>query len=356
MDKYCIFCGKKPDNKNKEHIIPQWLIELTGNPKRPAAFGFDKNFNKPYKKRIFAFDQFVFPSCTKCNEKYSKLEEDAKDIVLKILKNADVTSDEMTILFNWMDKVRIGLWLGFIQLDKNFVGIKPKYYISSRIGKYDRLLQIKKSDYSGKRLCFSGIETYSFTLTPSVYQLIINNYYFINISYFYLFSRRMGFPYPPEISYIYTQDNYFAELTLNEGLERMLKPLIKKPIVEPYLDIYQPIIPIEILDEYKQFYQTKYVIEHCLDYKNGFGNIFKVENGTYSEYSKNMPLSLTPSFIYDDKNLWVNSVIQVLEWQNWLNKLPYNLEPLSEEIRKNFRSERLFANKINNLIINHLRK
>ena len=25
MAKQCIFCGGKPQNKNKEHVIPQWL-------------------------------------------------------------------------------------------------------------------------------------------------------------------------------------------------------------------------------------------------------------------------------------------------------------------------------------------
>jgi hypothetical protein len=34
MDKFCVFCGKKPQSKNREHIIPQWLIALTGDPNR----------------------------------------------------------------------------------------------------------------------------------------------------------------------------------------------------------------------------------------------------------------------------------------------------------------------------------
>ncbi|MFT5387136.1 MAG: hypothetical protein ACI9F2_000158 [Lysobacterales bacterium] len=24
MDKFCVFCGKKPQEKNKEHILPKW--------------------------------------------------------------------------------------------------------------------------------------------------------------------------------------------------------------------------------------------------------------------------------------------------------------------------------------------
>ncbi|HDR2534145.1 TPA: hypothetical protein QCI12_004383 [Enterobacter roggenkampii] len=40
--KKCIFCGDKPENKNKEHVIPKWLIEMTGDKKRSGYFGFDK--------------------------------------------------------------------------------------------------------------------------------------------------------------------------------------------------------------------------------------------------------------------------------------------------------------------------
>ena len=41
LPKFCVFCGKKPENKNKEHIIPQWLIKLTGDPNRKINLGVD---------------------------------------------------------------------------------------------------------------------------------------------------------------------------------------------------------------------------------------------------------------------------------------------------------------------------
>ena len=39
LEKRCIFCGKKPSEKNREHIIPRWLIALTGDPKREWYLG-----------------------------------------------------------------------------------------------------------------------------------------------------------------------------------------------------------------------------------------------------------------------------------------------------------------------------
>jgi hypothetical protein len=52
MDKICVFCGEKPKSRNSEHVIPQWLIELTGNPKRIASFGYEKWLN-PNSKRTY---------------------------------------------------------------------------------------------------------------------------------------------------------------------------------------------------------------------------------------------------------------------------------------------------------------
>jgi hypothetical protein len=39
--KICIFCGNPPQGKNKEHVIPQWLIRLTGKPSRMVYLGRD---------------------------------------------------------------------------------------------------------------------------------------------------------------------------------------------------------------------------------------------------------------------------------------------------------------------------
>ena len=69
MGKVCVFCGKKPMEKTGEHIIPQWLIKLTGNPKRFGFFGFYKE-NNGLKEMHLVFDQFKFPACEKCNKEY----------------------------------------------------------------------------------------------------------------------------------------------------------------------------------------------------------------------------------------------------------------------------------------------
>ncbi|KKN09837.1 hypothetical protein LCGC14_1042600 [marine sediment metagenome] len=39
MEKTCIFCGKSPENKTKERIIPKWLIEFTKQNYEKLPFG-----------------------------------------------------------------------------------------------------------------------------------------------------------------------------------------------------------------------------------------------------------------------------------------------------------------------------
>ena len=82
MEKFCVFCGKKPQAKTVEHIIPKWLIELTGDPKRIGFFGV--KYEEGFPKRKFSLNQFQFPSCSTCNAFFSDLENNTKKIIWKI--------------------------------------------------------------------------------------------------------------------------------------------------------------------------------------------------------------------------------------------------------------------------------
>ncbi|QJB40178.1 hypothetical protein HF324_20870 [Chitinophaga oryzae] len=53
--KYCIFCGEQPQSKTKEHIIPKWLIEMTGDPNRLTFFGRYRDNQKNLPGKISPF-------------------------------------------------------------------------------------------------------------------------------------------------------------------------------------------------------------------------------------------------------------------------------------------------------------
>jgi hypothetical protein len=84
--KTCIFCGKKPDKKTKEHVIPRWLIEITGDPNRTTLIGKYKD-----TLRKFPWQNFTFPACNKCNQEFAELEGKAKIVVINLLDKRQIT-------------------------------------------------------------------------------------------------------------------------------------------------------------------------------------------------------------------------------------------------------------------------
>lgn len=199
MERVCIFCGGQLRSKTLEHVLPQWLIDLTGNPKRTAEFGYKKLEGGQFVKRRFAFDAFKFPSCKECNQKFAGLEAGVKVIVQKMMLENSLSESELSTLLDWFDKVRIGLWLGYLNLDRNPLGISPNFHVQNRIRYHDRMLAIfREGGNMVEGLSFVGCDTPAFAQAPSCFSMRINGLWFLNMSYPYLLARRMGFPFPKE--------------------------------------------------------------------------------------------------------------------------------------------------------------
>jgi hypothetical protein len=231
MEKFCVFCEEKPGGKTKEHVLPQWLIELTGDPKRKVILSIIKG-------KRYSYSSFIFPSCTKCNQEFSDFEDRARIIVIKMLNAEKISAADLSLLLDWLDKVRVRLWLAYFYLHGNVACIIPKYHIKKRVGLYDRVLVICKTTDEVRGLSAVGCETLSFFYTPSCFSLHINHLFLLNISYNFLFSRRIGFPYPEE-SYLIDLDQLVTNFTSGKG--RIIFPLLKQSIWIKSTEIYQPI-------------------------------------------------------------------------------------------------------------------
>ncbi|MEZ9706440.1 hypothetical protein AB4308_18720 [Vibrio breoganii] len=355
MSKFCIFCGAKPKDKSREHIIPQWLIELTGDPKRDALFGFMKdndNFGKPRK---YPFKHFTFPACTTCNTTHGKLEALVKPVVQKILNEISVTSEELSCLMDWVDKVRVGLWLGMQQLDKNYLDVESNFHIEKRIGQYDRLLIVQKTDRRSPRISFSSIDTPAFSFTPSAFSITINNFNFISISSAFLFARRIGFPYVTDTVLSPDSDQYGA--TIVKGRERLMMPLIRKPMSHNGVVIYQPQYRNGMIDGDFSIYDCDYVKNHSLDFEQGDGNLFIEHKGRIAEYSNGDSIaSLQNLPCNDDEKLSISSAIEVLKWQNWFHTQIPDTRLLSSDQKLYIKDKFNFATKVNQSWINALQK
>jgi hypothetical protein len=323
MEKVCVFCGEKPQSKTLEHVLPQWLIELTGDPKRPADFGYSRSAKGQHVRRRFSFDAFKFPSCKECNERFAILEAAVKAIVEKMMLEVSLSESELTILLDWFDKVRIGLWLGYLYLDKNPLAIKPNFHVQQRIRQHDRMLAIFKIGGDVKGLSFLGCDTPAFAQTPSCFSLGINSLWFLNMSCPYLLARRMGFPFPMK-TYMWEDGSLYCSLA--EGRNRIMRPILRKAISIKGTELYQPIfVNVGYVDNetVKKLYDTKYVRDNCISWKTGVGRIYIKRDSELTAYNTSPSMEWLPEKTHDVEVLFEMQLL-TLEWQLYIIK---NLTP-----------------------------
>lgn len=281
MAQFCVFCGNKPEGKNAEHVLPQWLMAMTGKKSRPCYMG---NI-LPNGRETIAFQALKFPACEECNNQYSTMEAQCKTILTNIINGGSATAPELSLLLDWFDKVRIGLWLGDLYLSKTVEKFDPHMHIASRVGLKDRMLIIERTDPSEEyktRLSFIGPGTVGFRHSPSTFQLIVNDYTFTSVSEYGLVARRVGFPYCDRMIFMDLTD--VRPNTVNRGNGRMNTPVVRcfEPTATQTV-LYQPM--------YRGFnqvspepYKAKYVLEHSLDTENGVGGIFYQKAGRPTAY------------------------------------------------------------------------
>ena len=217
------------------------------------------------------YKSFTFPACETCNEDASVLEASTKPIVLKLLSREPVTQDEFCTLLDWFDKVRIGLWLGFYYLNRNLAGIQPSFHIQSRIRTQDRMLHIVSVADNRPELSFRGCDSLSFQLNPCCFSMIIDSLCFYNISSPFLFARRIGFPFPTAS---YLRDDGLFDAYMRPGLERIIRPLLRKPFAFDGVGLYQPVFKSMLSTPFAGLYDTDYVIRNASSVLNGTGLIF----------------------------------------------------------------------------------
>lgn len=355
IPKHCVFCGEKPQDKSKEHVVPRWLIELTGKPGRKARFGFSKNLaTKEMSERVFAFDQFTFPACSSCNQKYSHLENRAKKSMCSVLSGDDIAVEDLSELLDWFDKVRVGLWLGMRLLDKDLAQVDPNFHIETRLGQFDRLLFVEKSDFPASRLNIVGAETLCFALTPSAFMLIVNGYHFTNVSSMFLCARRLGFPYVTR-SRLHP-DREETEVEFAAGRKRIMTPILRRATSEKGIRVFQPMFKGGLMQGDTDVYDCEYVDNHSIDASKGIGNVYLESASSVTEYGAGDRINLEPVQVLEDRRQHVLTGIHILEWQLWLHSNLPSMELLTPDQRHFVRHRFGTANRVNRKYIEHYRK
>jgi len=184
----CVFCGSlfKGQKRNFEHVIPEWLVSAADLRRRKMEVHVGK------KLVTVAMNRLGSASCAVCNQTSSALEGAAKTVFSKIHSNQALSQDDAVTLLDWLDKVRVGLWLWLLQINAAHHAIEPKFRISDRLGVKDRLVAIAKyaPHASMRGLAFWGV-TELFQLMPSVIGLLINNLALISVSSEFLVARHL---------------------------------------------------------------------------------------------------------------------------------------------------------------------
>jgi len=368
--KFCIFCGEKPQLKNKEHIIPQWLIKKTGDLNREFNFGINfSNISKglELEKFKFSFNKFHFPSCKVCNDYYGTfLEEPAKYTMDKIFNHESISFSEITSLLTWFDKIRTGLWLAFLYLNKkDLCDFYPHFFISSSIGLNDRMLAVYRLSGHPKGITILGTSTISFMYYPFCFGIVINDLLFIQASYPGLLSKNMGFPYPGQAEFVFSNNpdgtlhtpwgTMDAVQELRMGIEKVKLPLLRTKLTNSGIEFYQTVINKKLCIE--EEYSTEYVKSNsiCLNdnlYSKIWANSKKTSN--FLDEDINVIDHLTKIYPYHKiRNLFE---IDILRIQNVLIDNSPFVKNLPKEIRRQMHSEQVLSRNSNNIIMKFIRE
>ena len=295
MAKSCIFCGQRPKSKTKEHVIPRWLIEMTGDPKRQVSFGTYNIKNKPPTK--LAFDQLTFPACDECNGEFSDLEGRARKVTELLLKKRPLTSTDLNCLLDWLDKVRTGMWLGHLWLDGNPWGIEPTFYISSRVRRHDRSVGIGWIEGRHPGVNLVGPESPCFGLLPITMCIFINELALFNSSTVGLCSRRLGFPFfRPDDSA--TPSDGVTEGWIAPGSERIMRPIERIGLLRSQPFVYQPVFEKGVDGALSPAYDTDYVRQNSYDFNAGLGALFLQHRGEILKLGANASDAWIPDIAF----------------------------------------------------------
>jgi hypothetical protein len=265
---FCAFCGQPPVEKNREHVLPQWLLKLTGDPNRSVYLGYDHAKKQP---REFAYASLTVPACTTCNKKYGRMEARMKPIVMSALSNSALSRDDFSLLLDWLDKVRLGMWTVYYHLDNNLAGIDPFFAIDQRSGQHDRMVVITRSSDTVQDLTYRGCDLPSFYYTPSCFSLMINQYAFTNVSTPFFLAKDFGLPFAAN-SEIMPGGQVLYSMQPGSGV--LMRPGIARDFPLPCTTIYQPMWKAFRGTPVQALYATDYALSIALHHDVGIGALF----------------------------------------------------------------------------------
>jgi hypothetical protein len=239
-EKFCVFCGGPPASKTREHVVPYWLLEMTGDPLRVVPFG--TNYAKGKKTIEYSWSNFVAPACDACNNRYASMEARIKPIVDALHWRQALTVADYIELLDWLDKIRVGVWLLRHLIEKHPIEITPNFHIDTRIGQKDRMLAVYAFESDNKGINLFGADSLIFNEMPSCFGLRINDILLFNVSADFFCSEGCGMPYP-ESMHLQMGGDEDGRMVLQDFRypDAVGNPLTRLKLFKPVVWLYQPI-------------------------------------------------------------------------------------------------------------------
>jgi len=220
--------------------VPYWLLEMTGDPRRVVVFGQD--FAKGKKEIRYSWSNYVAPACDSCNNKFSELESRVKLKVEALQRREALSVADYAELLDWLDKVRIGVWLVRHMIENHPVVVVPNFHIDTRIAQKDRMLALYVFDSETKGINLFGADSLIFNEMPSCFGLRINDILLINASSDFMCSAGCSFPHPATMK-LQIGGNLSGQTVLTDFQypNETKHPVTKLRLFKPVVWLYQPI-------------------------------------------------------------------------------------------------------------------
>ena len=288
----CVFCGNEPQSKPKTRTS-EMAIKADRNFKSNCSFRQSWSQTGAMKQLSFRLSPLHFQHATHATLSSRPSSHRLKVVISDMLNLHEISSAQLIILLNWLDKIRVGLWLGTRSLNGNHWGVTPKFSIKSRIGMCDRVALIYRASKALDQLFYMGCKSPIFNLMPSCFVIAINDLYILNISSSALFSPRLGLPEIVDCKLL-LQDNGQISCRIAPGNERTSLPLIDFSKSPGGTEIYQP--NISYVSNWKHDAQlasalrSKHVKDWIPDPGTYQGHILYINDGMLKKIS---PVSIT---------------------------------------------------------------
>jgi hypothetical protein len=308
-----------------------------------------------WKRTRLSFSALSVPACAECNSNQSVLEDNAKEVVGRMCDWEAVGAADVDVLLDWLDKVRIGVWYYSLYVAPFAGGVKPKFGVGYRLGTKDRAVVVYRADFKRRGLRAFGCDFPSFQHFPCCFALSVMDTVFCNISFDFLFSERMGFPYALGGEGAERQGE--TKFYMKAGRERIRLPLIDNMPWKSGVTFWQPCF-LGAVGEATGLYNTRYVKEKCLDPSAGKGLVFMEKGRTLDVYPPGPSTGWVPDTVMDGELALAEVVpgtyelqLRMLNWSRrhlrmdeadlaYMDELGRQLRKLVLYVREEFRGEK----------------